>query len=180
MNLILFGFKASGKTHFGKLLSIQMHRPFIDTDDLILELYLKEMGKKRSSREIHAELGEEKFRTLETRALHLLKDVKNSIIALGGGAVLNPENVTFLQTVGAMVYLKTSPETLKSRLFRKELPSFLDPKDPEGSFYKMVQERDPIYRSISARSIDTDGLDEAGVLAAIRSILLLEEPPNGF
>jgi shikimate kinase len=180
MNLILFGFKASGKTHFGKLLSIQMHRPFIDTDDLILELYLKETGKKKNPREIHAHLGEEKFRALETKALYCLKDVKNSIIALGGGAVLKHENILFLQTIGAMVYLKTSPEKLKSRIFQKELPSFLDPKDPEGSFYRMIHEREPIYRSIPARSIDTDGLDEAGVLAALRSILLLEDPPDGF
>lgn len=180
MNLLLFGFKASGKTHFGKLLSLKMHRPFIDTDDLILELYMKETNKKRSMREIYADLGPEKFRALETRALHLLKHVKDAIIALGGGAVLQTENVAFLQSVGALVFLKTSPEKLKERIFRNELPAFLDPKDPEGSFYRMIQERDPIYRSIPARSVDTDALDEAGVLAALSSILLLEEPPNGF
>lgn len=180
MNLLLFGFKASGKTHFGKLLSIKMHRPFIDTDDLILELYMKETEKRRNAREIYAEIGKEAFRALEKRALHLLKNVKDAIIALGGGAVLDPDNLAFLQTVGAMVFLKASPEKLKERIFRDELPSFLDPKDPEGSFYRMVQERDPIYQSIPARSIDTDALDEAGVLAALNSILLLEEPPNGF
>lgn len=172
MNLILFGFKASGKTHFGKLLAVKMHRPFIDTDDLILELYAKESGHRRTMREIYADLGKEGFRTLETKAIHLLKYVADSIISLGGGAVLNPENVELLQTIGTMVYLKTSPEKLKERIFKNELPSFLDPKDPEGSFYKMVQERDPIYRSIPALTIDTDALDEAGVLAALNSILI--------
>ncbi len=172
MNLILFGFKASGKTHFGKLLAMKMHRPFIDTDDLILELYAKESGKRRTMREIYAELGQDQFRAFETSALHLLKHIADSIISLGGGAVLNPENVEFLQTVGTMVYLKTSPEKLKERIFKNELPSFLDPKDPEGSFYRMVQERDPIYRSIPALTVDTDALDEAGVLAALNSILI--------
>lgn len=86
--------------------------------------------------------------------------------------MLNPENVEFLQSVGTMVYLKTSPEKLKERIFKNELPSFLDPKDPEGSFYRMVQERDPIYRSIPALTVDTDALDEAGVLAALNSILI--------
>lgn len=180
MNLLLFGFKASGKTHFGKLLSHKMHRPFIDTDDLIVELYKKDTDKQRNCRQIHKELGEEPFRGLETRALHLLKHVQNSIIALGGGAILNPKNVEFLQTVGALVYLKASPEKLKARILKDEIPSFLDPKDPEGSFYRMIQEREPLYRGIRARVIDTDALDEAGVLAALSSILLLEDKPNGF
>ncbi|MBU6383006.1 MAG: hypothetical protein KGQ49_00985 [Verrucomicrobia bacterium] len=180
MNLLLFGFKASGKTHFGKRLAHAMHRPFIDTDDLIIELYRKEMGKTARCRDIHKKLGEEGFRALERRALRELQHVQNSIIALGGGAILDPNNVEFLQTVGALVFLKASPETLKMRVLKDEIPSFLDPKDPEGSFYRMIREREPIYRSIKARAIDTDALDEAGVLAALRSILLLEEPPNGF
>ena len=180
MNLILFGFKASGKTHFGKLLSSKMHRPFIDTDDLVLELYEKDSGKKLSARQIYKKLGKEGFRNLETRALSLLKEVKNSIISLGGGAVLKPENIRILQSVGALVFLQASPEKLKERIFKEELPSFLDSTDPESSFYEMVQERGPIYQSIPARTIDTDILDEAGVIAALSSILLLEEPPNGF
>ena len=44
----------------------------------------------------------------------------------------------------------------------------------------MIQERKPIYESISARKINTENLDEAGILAALRSILILEDPPNGF
>lgn len=180
MNLLLFGFKASGKTHFGKWLAHELHRPFIDTDDLILELYLKETGKHHKLREIYRSLGEEGFRSLETRALQALKNVKEAIIAVGGGAVLREENVKLLQSVGALVFLKASPEKLKERIFKEELPAFLDPKDPEGSFYRMVHEREPIYRSLAARMIDTDLLDEAGVLAALKATLILEEPPNGF
>lgn len=180
MNLILFGFKGSGKTHFGQLIAKQMHRPFIDTDDLILELYAKETGHVRKIREIAIKLGESGFRALEKRAIELLKEVKNAVIALGGGAVLDPENVEVLQKIGALVYLLTGPEKLKERIFKEELPSFLDPKKPEDSFWEMIQEREPIYRSIPARRVDTDALDEAGVLAALSSILLLEEPPNGF
>ncbi len=180
MNLLLFGFKASGKTHFGKLLSHQMHRPFIDTDDLVMETYKKETGKQKSCRQIHRALGSECFRSLEKRSLQDLKNVKNAIIALGGGTVLDPENVEFLQTIGALVFLKASAEKLKERIFKDEMPAFLDPEDPEKSFYQMIRDREPIYRSIPARTIDTDTLDEAGIIAALHSILLLEEPPNGF
>lgn len=180
MNIILFGFKGSGKTHFGKLLSLKMQRPFIDTDDLILEVYAKESGKRKKAKEIYEEMGQGKFRAFEKRVLQTLKEIDNAIIALGGGAVLDPESVLFLQTVGELVYLKAAPEKLKRRIFEGEFPSFLDKKDPEGSFYRMIHEREPIYESIPARCIDTDALDEAGVLAALSSILVLEEPPNGF
>lgn len=180
MNLILFGFKGAGKTHFGKLLSLQMHRPFIDTDDVILELYAKEAGKRRKIHDIYKKLGETAFRQLEKKAIQTLKHIDNAVIALGGGSVLDPDNVELLLKIGAMVYLKASPQTIRKRIFKDELPPFLDEKDPEGSFLRMVHEREPIYRSIPARVVDTDALDEAGVLAALSTILLLEEPPNGF
>lgn len=180
MNLLLFGFKASGKTHFGKLLSHKMHRPFIDTDDLIVELYRKKTDKQRSCQQIHKELGEARFRELEKQALRYLTNVENSIVALGGGTPLDWENVEFLQTLGALVFLKTSFEKMNPRILKDEIPSSPDRKDAEESLYRMIQEREPIYRAIPARIIDTDALDEAGVIAALNSILFLEEPPNGF
>jgi shikimate kinase len=175
MNLILFGFKGAGKTHFGKLLALRLHRPFIDTDDILLTL-----SGKRKAKEIYAEFGEAGFRTLEREAIQTLHNVQNAIIAVGGGTVIDPVNVEHLQKIGALVYLKTGPETLKKRIFQGELPAYFDPKDPEGSFLRMVHEREPIYRSIPARVVDAEALDEAGVLAALNSILMLEEPPNGF
>lgn len=180
MNLLLFGFKASGKTHFGKMLSKSMHRTFVDTDDFIREEYEKESGTHKSIREIYKKLGNAGFRKIETKVIFKLKDLNNTIIALGGGTVIDSENIEILQTVGAMVYLKTSPKKLKERIFKDELPAFFDKKDPEGSFYEMVKNREPIYRSIRARVIDTDILDEAGVIAMLKSILLLEGPPDGF
>ena len=123
MNLLLFGFENSGKIHFGKLLALQMERPFIEIDEMID-----------------------------------LKGVENAIIALGGEIVLDPQNVEALQKIGALVFLRVK----------------------KNSDWQMVQEREPIYRSIPARCIDIDALDEAGVLAALKSILLLEDHPNGL
>lgn len=180
MNLILFGFKGAGKTHFGKLLSLKMHRPFVDTDDILLELYAKRTGKKRNIREIYKELQETGFRELEKETLHYLKGLQNTIIALGGGMVLDPKNVEILEKIGALVYLKASAHKLKERIFKDELPAILAKENPEQAFLEMIHEREPIYRSIKARTVDTDALDEAGILAALNSIFLLEEKPNGF
>lgn len=180
MNLILFGFKSSGKTHFGKLLAKELKRTFIDTDDLITTLYEKENHKKKNVRQIYTELKEEKFRALETRAIHTLKGTQDAIIAVGGGAMERPENVRFLEALGALCFLKAHPKTLTKRILKEDLPPFLDPKDPEGSLVRLIQERTQIFNSIPARQVDTDALDEPGVIAALLSILYLEDPPNGF
>ena len=173
MNLILFGFKGSGKTHFGKRIAAELGRQFIDTDDKMIELD----GKKRSAQEIYAERGEQGFRELEKRAVFSLKGVENTVIALGGGAVLDPESVEFLLKLGEMVYLDAPPDTLKKRIFRDELPAMMK---GEGDFLRIYQERRPLYESIPARRIRTGELDEAGVLAALRSILFLEDSPRNL
>lgn len=184
MNLILFGFKGCGKTHFGKLLASHLQRPFIDTDDLVLTLYEKEKGERLSQSQLYLELGPMLFRALEKQAIFSLSSIQNSIIALGGGAILDPDTATFLQKLGALIYLKASPKTLRTRMKQAidlgKMPAIFDAPEWEASFWKLIQERTPLYEAIPSRFIDTDLLDEAGVLAALQSIYLLEDKPNGF
>lgn len=134
----------------------------------------------KTIREIYKEVGELKFRAWEHEAIHTLGDVRDSVIALGGGAVLDPENVTFLESIGELAYLQANPETLQKRIFRSDLPAFLDEADPVASFLALYRERIPIYESIQAHRINTDILDEAGVLAALRNILIFGEQSDGF
>jgi shikimate kinase len=180
MNLILFGFKGCGKTHFGKQLAQKMHRRFIDTDDLIVSLFAKQTGQHTLPREIYIQIGASRFRMLEKEAIYSLLQVKDAVISLGGGAVLDPENVAALQKIGCLVYLVASAETLQKRMLKDKPPAFLDASDPQTSFHEMYQERRPIYESIPATRIDCDRLDEAGVIAALQSLLVLQDPPNGF
>jgi shikimate kinase len=170
-NLILFGFKGAGKTHFGKKLSTILHCPFIDTDFLIQELHLKETNQKLSIKEIYRLLGETAFRALEKKTIPILQSIDHSVIALGGGFVLDPDNIEKLQTLGPLVYLKASPAKLQKRIFQDELPAIVDSVE---AFHKMIHEREPIYRAIPARKIDTDLLDEEGVIAELKAIWLLE------
>ncbi len=173
MNLILFGFKGSGKTHFGKRLAADVHYPFVDTDDVICDLYFKETKERLSTREIYRRLQEHGFRALENRAVRTLSRLSNTIIALGGGAILDPQNAEFLQSIGELVYLEASPDTLKRRMFKDEAPAFLN---DANAFAEMIQSRKPIYESIPSRRLNVDQLDEAAVLASLKSILILENP----
>lgn len=163
MNIILFGFKGSGKTHFGKRLALELKRPFIDTDDLIIEL----SNNRLSIREIHQLLGENRFRSLESEAIHILTPTLNSVIAIGGGALLNPNNVEYLQKIGQMVYLQAGFDSVQKRILEEGIPSFIEDDDPISSLRKIYHQRLPIYESIQAHCIDTDQLDEAGVIAAL-------------
>lgn len=167
MNLILFGFKASGKTHFGKLLSQKLQRPFVDTDPLVIELY----GRAAPISEIYQTLGEKAFRALEKKTLPILQGLQNTIISVGGGFVLDPDNVEKLKTLGELVYLKASLEKLAPRLLQNELPAILSSDDPKGSLIKLYRERAPLYESIQAHTIDTDALDEPAILSELLYIL---------
>jgi shikimate kinase len=157
MNLILFGFKGVGKTHYGKLLAKELKYPFIDTDDFFND----------SPRKLYEELGETAFRALEKKELKRLGDISHSVIALGGGVVLDPENVEFLQNLGTLVYLDASFKTIEARI--KITPAFVKPGQ---SLRDVYHERKPIYDSISAARIDIDLFDEPGVLAALKSLVI--------
>ena len=154
MHLILFGFKGCGKTHFGKRLSEVLQLPFIDTDDLL--------GMHPSA--LYGEVGEKAFRERETAAILGLSPPAASVIAVGGGAVLNPANVAHLQKEGMLIYLQVSFATVQKRVLQGKIPSFVDPKDPEGSFLQIYRARLSVYEGIPAERIDVDRLSESEVM----------------
>lgn len=162
MNIVLFGFKGSGKTYFGKKLANQLQVNFIDTDDLLEKVH------GLDARALLRKVGEANFRKLEKDALQGLQSVSDSVISLGGGAILTKDT---LKIPGHFVYLKTPKELLKKRvLIKGNYPSFIDQSSPEASFDKMYNERLPKYEAIAAIKIDTGALTEAQVLNRLEEI----------
>lgn len=158
--MILFGFKNAGKTYLGKQLSKHLNRSFIDTDDLMHSKY------QQSVRELFRKVGAVQFRKIEQDVIQNLPTHSSSIIAVGGGAVLNPENVKVLQTIGQLIYLKVSFETVQKRVLEQGTPAFA------GSLEELKQiylQRLPIYESIPAICIDIDHFDsEYDILRAMQ------------
>jgi shikimate kinase len=169
-NLILLGYKSSGKTFYGKLLAQTLGAAFIDTDQLIEKKYQNAFHEKYHCKQISLILGEEEFRNLEKTVIKDLKGRTNTIIALGGGAILLPENCSILEKLGKLVYLKTDKETIKQRVFNEGIPSFLDPNDPEGSFEKMYKEREPIYENIGEVIVNVQGKTDQQVLKELMNL----------
>lgn len=171
MNLILFGFKSCGKTTLGKKCAHLLDSPFIDTDSLLERLYFKKTGRQLSFREIFKTVGADAFRALESDVLQQLKDTQNAVIAVGGGLVLDPHNVSILAKLGKLVYLKVSKKTLKKRILNAELPAFLDPIDPEESFEQMYRERRVRYEEINALSIDLENQTQDQVVLELWTLI---------
>lgn len=171
MNVILFGYKRCGKTYFSKLLAKQLHMDFVDTDHLIETLYHRHNKEKKTCREIHQKLGDAFFRELETKALKEISDDDNMVVAVGGGAVLRPENVKILEKMGKLIYLKLDKETLKKRMLEGELASYLDAHNVDESFEKMYTHRYPVYESIHSASIDLNGKTDEEVIEALTKIV---------
>lgn len=164
MNLILFGFKASGKTYFARRLSDLLKRTFIDTDELMKE----EIGAALSISQIYKKLGEKGFRELEAKKIGELSP--HPIIAVGGGAVLNPASVKHLQTLGQLVYLQASFETVRDRILKGPIPAFLDSKHLLDSLYQLYQERCLIYKTLPALRMDVDKLSEEAILGQLKGV----------
>ena len=98
-NLVLVGMPSCGKTTFGKILSAELNKSFIDTDEEII----KRSGMPIS--EIFEKFGEKYFRDLESEVLNDLSAYQGMVIATGGGAILREENVNALKQNGKIIFI---------------------------------------------------------------------------
>jgi len=108
--IYIIGFMGSGKTTAGKKLAALLGWSFIDLDKKIEE----HTGK--TIPEIFSQNGEDYFRTIETGLLKDLKSHTNSVISTGGGTPCYSDNMDHMLKTGLTLYLKMTPDQLKSRL----------------------------------------------------------------
>ena len=148
MNIYLIGMMGSGKSTVGKTLSEKMHKPFIDLDSEI------EKGTGKNISEIFDIDGEEQFRKMETKQL---KQYSESIVACGGGIVLNDENREFINENGFTILLTASMEELSHRLSDSGNRPLLADDNTEEALTKLWLERQLHYLNTADFTIETDG-----------------------
>jgi shikimate kinase len=165
VNLILIGYRGSGKSTVGAILAERLLRRFVDLDRVVTE----QAGKPIQA--IFAEEGEEGFRQRERQALLGVRKSKNSIVALGGGALLNEENRPLTRRLGKVVWLRApavvlwsrirnDPETLTSR------PN-LTPAGGLAEIEALLVERERTYRAVAHHAVDTVSCTPEAVADAI-------------
>ncbi len=172
-HLLLTGYRGCGKTAVGQLLSQLLSRDLIDTDLAI------EFATGKTIAEIFTELGQEGFRDLESDQIaSLVLLIQPSIISLGGGAVLRPENRQRIRSLGKTVWLQATPDTIHDRVANDVSTQMRRPKLSQlgdlDEIRSILEERVPLYREVADLAVSTDSrtMEEVASIVAewVRSL----------
>jgi len=175
-NIILIGYRCTGKTSVGKKLSERLGLPFFDTDDLIIEL------AGMSIREIVEKGGWDLFRQREKETIKGLSSMQDSILATGGGVFENQENRKTLRRNGLFVWLTADVKTITERMLSdqnspSQRPS-LSHNNLETETTMILKKREPAYRELADFTVDTSGKRIEGIVNDILNFLEHLNPTN--
>ncbi len=145
--IVLTGFRGTGKTEIGKVLSLQLNAPFIDTDEVI------ETKTGRSIPDIFHYEGEERFRSIEREVMASLPK-EDVIISTGGGVVCDPQNMEHLRRDSRVVLLVADLKTIEKRILNKPRPP-LTSLPLRREIAEMMDRRRQNYYASSDLCIDT-------------------------
>lgn len=160
-NLVLVGFMGSGKSSVGRLAARALGFPFVDTDQMVVE----HAGRPIS--EIFQTEGEAAFRAIETEAIESLAHTQCHVISTGGGAVLSEHNRRILRSLGFVVCLTASEETLFERVSRNSKRPLLQTDNPRATLSKLIRDRGALYRDVAHYTLDTTLLPQTAAVEAL-------------
>ena len=173
--IVLVGFMAAGKTTVARLVARRLGLPFVDTDELIEE------RAGRSIPAIFAAGGEASFRELERKVVAEVLDGLEAVVALGGGALGDPETRAALQWA-TVVHLDVSlDEALRRIEDESRSPAargegraevrpgrpMLDLAEPAA----LHAQRRHAYESVADFTLTSDGLSPEALAARVASLV---------
>lgn len=156
-SIVLIGMPSSGKTTVGRILAEKCGKQLADTDEYII----KKIGMPIS--DFFAKFGEAEFRRIEKETVAELSATGGRIIATGGGAVLDPENVRALKQNGVLVFLDRRPENLVATDDRPLASR-------RSALEKLYTERYDIYCAAAELHIDANTTPEAEADAILKEL----------
>ncbi len=152
MNVVLIGYRGTGKSTVGKVVAARLGRTLLSTDAEIV----KQAGE--SIPKIVAQHGWDYFRDLESQVCRELAGQDGLVIDTGGGAILRPENVERLKRNGTLFWLTASVESITQRIGRdNQRPSLTGTKSFVEEVEEVLRERTPKYQAAADHVIVTDG-----------------------
>lgn len=152
MNLVLIGYRGTGKSTVGRLVAERLGMRYVCMDQEI------EQKAGRSITEIVAASGWDSFRDLESELARELSAQDNLVIDTGGGAIVRPQNVLVLRTNSRLFWLKASVETITSRIQGDgSRPALTSGKTFVEEVAEVLAAREPLYRTAAHYEINTDG-----------------------
>lgn len=149
-NIYLVGPMGAGKTTVGRRIAELKGMHFVDSDHEV---------EKRTGVDISFIFdmeGEDGFRKREREMIAELSEQPNTVMATGGGAVLDTATRDLLSARGVVVYLETSLEQQLARTRKGSTrPLLSGEEDPETTLTQLMETRDPLYRAIADVVIKT-------------------------
>ena len=166
--LLLIGMMGSGKTTTGRLLAERWGWDFLDSDAAV------RAATGRTVPEIFAQDGEGAFRAAESAALRQAWARPGPVVvAVAGGAVLDPANRDLIADGGPVVWLRARPETLAVRVGSGEGRPLLD-HGPAETLAELDAVRRPLYEELADVVVDVDDRSPADVADVIEDAVAKE------
>ncbi len=151
MNIVLIGYRGTGKSTVGRLLAARLGRTLVSTDAEIVA------RAKRAIPEIVAQEGWDYFRDLESDICRELASRDQLVIDTGGGAILRPQNVEALKQSGTLFWLTASVETISTRIGGdNQRPSLTGTRSFIDEVGDVLRERTPKYQAAADHVVATD------------------------
>ena len=164
-NLYLVGYRCTGKSSVGRWVADRLKWRFADSDALVESL------AGRTIAEIVAREGWQGFRSQERAAMIRLCLRSETVVATGGGVVLNNENVGDMQRTGWIVWLRAAPETIAERM---RADAQTDSQRPSltgapvlSEIAALIDQRQPLYQAAAQFAVETDRLSLSDVAQSV-------------
>jgi shikimate kinase len=165
MNIILLGYRGSGKTTIARILADQLWKTFVDIDAEIIKRF-----EGRSIREIWDIFGEAMFRQVEVDVTREVCSKDEQVIALGGGTLMTPEaREAIVASDAVRIYLECKPEVLLGRIQGDQQTAATRPNltglgGGLDEIRAVLAERDPVYRAVADKVFDVNDVTIEGAV----------------
>jgi shikimate kinase len=152
-HLVLVGLSGAGKSTVGRMLAKRLLLPFVDLDRRL------EAESGMSVSDIFSTYGEPEFRLRESRLLEAVLTESPSVIAAGGGTLVDDHARQSAKARGRIIWLVVSPQVAAERVMRSEARPLLT-KNAEKSLLQLLTQREASYSDCDV-SLNSDVLSPA-------------------
>ena len=139
-NITLCGMMGSGKSAIGKILANKLDYNFLDVDKMI------EIETKKTIKKIFEEDGEEYFRDLEEKITIDILEYKETIVSLGGGAIINKKIRRSIKKNSYNIYLNVDVDILTKRLQNSNTRPLIYKKNLKRELINLISVREKFYQ----------------------------------
>ncbi|MFH2090836.1 MAG: shikimate kinase [Pseudomonadota bacterium] len=169
MNIILIGYRGTGKSVVGKIIAKQLNMAYAGMDANIV----KRAGMPIP--DIVQQFGWPKFRDIETQEALATRELDNVVVDTGGGIIEREENMPALKKNGIVFWLTASVDTIVNRIQDDtQRPALVEGKTFTQEVAQVLEQRNSKYRSAADFVIDTDKISPDQVAARIIEIIRTE------